>query len=1094
MQSRIIDNSTEENSLLKRLKSYIKNSDIIKVASGYFFIGGFNELIEELKNLKEIKLLISTTSNKETIEEIALGYRYRDDIKEKIDKTQRSLNKREKDSLIANTKNDLRLSTATAEISDENETIIKNLADFIKDGKLKVKVYLKSKLHSKAYILDYKKHLFDEYGNKIERTENGVCIVGSSNFTLAGLTHNTELNILIEGNDEHQYLTKWFERLWDESEDFSKEFFEELKNSWALNYPTPYEVYLKILYHIVKDRIEDSQELTLEESDIFLDLAKFQKTAVSQAINILEKYHGVFISDVVGLGKSFIGSALIDYYHKRGKRALIICPPRLIEMWQHYNSLYDLGAEILSMGMLSQDNGFEIINKYKDKEIILIDESHNFRNSENNRYRNFLEFLLQHDKKDQRRLILLTATPQNNSPFDVYNQIKLFHYEDETNIPITPPNLKDFMNEVIDKKVSFQSLLQRLLIRRTRRHIKKYYPDEKINGKPIVFPKRNIPEPIFYSIEQVYHGMYSEILEYFKNLTFARYNLFNYVKKEFRDKSPYQELQPAGKNLRGFIKVLLLKRIESSIFAFKSTINNLIKIHKNYLSAIENLNLLPIGDSVQKLIYSIDDIDDIDISDDFLDFGSELEKLLSQSKEKYEISCFEIEKLKENLSKDLEIFNSINNIIENITPDKDDKLIKLKEKIIQIRNENGANAKILIFSQYADTVQYLYEQLKDLFGSEIYWATSKSENLMKTIARFAPIANEASDKDKENPINILISTDVLSEGQNLQDCSIIINYDIHWNPVRLIQRVGRVDRIGSENNEIDIFNFFPEAELEENLKIGERVSKRIQEIHNFFGEDGKYLDDREILNEKDMYAIYDKRDENTLDEEEFIFNEAEGIIRKLMRENPDLYEKIKNMPDNLRCIRKTKDNNQDAKFVIFCKKANSYSFYVLNGEGNLITQNDDEALKILKAEPDEVGLSELPKGTNQIIQNTFNEFKEKMKRIELEHEKRFTSKSTEQSYILNILKHEMDNLNIFSDEYENRKNKLNELYAVYEKTLPTAVIRRLRKLKKDKIEGKELESALIRIKNDYELTKEERIFEPEKEIPKIICSEVFKII
>ncbi|MBC7334341.1 MAG: helicase, partial [Actinobacteria bacterium] len=681
-----------------------------------------------------------------------------------------------------------------------------------------------------------------------------------------------------------------------------------------------------------------------------------------QAINILEKYNGVFISDVVGLGKSFIGSAIIDYYHKRGKRALIICPPRLMEMWKHYDTYYDLGAEILSMGMLSQDNGFGIINKYKDKEIILIDESHNFRNSENNRYRNLLEFLSQHKDKNQKKLVLLTATPQNNSPYDVYNQIKLFHHEDETNIPITPSNLRDFINNVIEKKVSFQALLQRLLIRRTRSHIKKYYSDEKINGKPIVFPRRNIPEPILYSIEQVYHNMYSEILDYFKHLTFARYNLFNYVKKEFRDKSPYKELQSAGKNLRGFVKVLLLKRIESSIFAFKSTISNLIKIHKKYLYAIDNLSLLPIGDSVQNLIYSVDDI-----SDDSLDFGSELESLLSKSKEKYEISCLEIEKLKEDLNKDLEIFEKIKGIIENITPDKDDKLIKLKEKIEEIRREKGNSEKILIFSQYADTVKYLYDQLKDLFGNEIEWATSKSENLAKIVARFAPIANEASDEDKNNPVNILISTDVLSEGQNLQDCSIIINYDIHWNPVRLIQRVGRVDRIGSEKDEIYIFNFFPEAELEENLRISERVSRRIQEIHNFFGEDGKYLDDREILNEKDMYAIYDARDEGILDEEEFIVSEAEGIIRKLMRENPSLYEKIKNMPDNLRCIRKAKDENQNCGFVIFCKKGNRYSFYVLDTKGNLITQNDDEALKLLKANPDEVGLSEIPKGANKII-------------------------------------------------------------------------------------------------------------------------------
>jgi len=1074
MQNRIIDNSNQSNSLLQRLKSYINYSEKINIASGYFFIGGFNELIAELKKLKEIRLLISTTSNKDTVEEIALGYRYRDDIEDKINKSSRKLNKRERDILIGNTRIDLKFTTETADVTDENEETIKSLADFIKEKKLHVKVYLKGKLHSKAYILDYKKHLFDEHGNKIKINEDGIAIVGSSNFTLAGLTHNTELNVLIEGNDEHSYLIKWFEKLWDESEDFSSEFFEELNNSWALNYPTPYEVYLKILYHIVKDRIEDSEELALEESEIFIDLARFQKIAVGQAINILEKYSGVFISDVVGLGKSFIGSALIDYYHKRGKRALIICPPRLEDMWKHYNDYYDLGAEILSMGMLSQENGFYVVNRYRDKEIILIDESHNFRNSENNRYRNILEFLVQHEAKDRKKLILLTATPQNNSPMDVYNQ--------ETDIPITPPNLREFMNEVIDKNVSFQMLLQRLLIRRTRKHIKKYYPDEKINGKPIIFPKRNIPEPILYSIENVYQTMYDEILDYFRRLTFARYNLYSYVKQPFRNKSPYRELQNAGKNLRGFLKILLLKRIESSVFAFKATIINLIRIHRNYLYGIDKLSMLPIGDEVQKLIYKGGDF-----TDDSLDFSGELEELILKSKEQYEISCFEIERLKADLNNDLSILESINAIIKNITPDRDEKLKKLRDKINEIRKIKGKNEKILIFSQYADTTTYLWRHLKDEFGKEICEVNSDSKNLIRIVNRFAPIANEADKDERKKPINILVSTDVLSEGQNLQDCSIVINYDIHWNPVRLIQRVGRVDRIGSKKAEIDIFNFFPEAKLEENLRIGERVSRRIQEIHNVFGEDGKYLDDREILNESDMYAIYDKRDEEVLDEEEFIINEAEGIIRKLMREDPQLYEKIKDMPDNLRCIRKGKND----KYVVFCKKGNSYSFYVLDGDGNLITQNDDEAIKLIKARPGEAGIESTPKGANKIIRQTFNDFKEKMRRIELERDKRLTSRTAEQTYVLNVIEQERDRLNKFSEDYKDRKIKLNELYEIYERILPTAVIRRLRRLRKNKFEGRELERELIKIRNDYSLTKEKILVEPEKEIPKIICSEIF---
>jgi len=1072
VKNRIIDNSTEKNSLLYRLKEYINNSKGAKIVTGYFFVKGFNKIIDDLKDLDGIDLLIGNTSSKETVEEIALGYRYYDDIKKKVYKDQRKLNKRDKALLISKTSNDTKLSIETADITDENEKSIKRLADFIKEKKLRVKVYLQSKLHSKAYIFDYKKYLYDENGKKIKRSEDGISIIGSSNFTLAGLTHNTELNVVIDGNDEHDYLKRWFNNLWGRSEDFSEELFNQLNSSWALNYPTPYEVYLKILYHLAKEKIENGDSLVLEVSDIFSDLTKFQKIAVAQAINILEKYYGVFISDVVGLGKSFIGSALIDYYHRKGKRTLIICPAKLEHMWREYNNLYDLGAETLSMGVLSQKDGYERINKYKDKEIILIDESHNFRNNDSDRYKNISDFLIKGDKK----VILMTATPQNNTPYDVYNQIKLFHPEDETNIPITPANLRSFTNEVVAGKENFQSLLQRLLIRRTRAHIKKYYPDEKINGKLIIFPKRNIPEPIPYSIEDVYQNMYEEILDYLMELTYARYNLFYYVKKDFKDKSPYVGLQSAGKNLRGFIKVLLLKRIESSIDAFRKTIDNLVNVHENYISAIEELKLLPIGDRAQDLLYSVDDI---------LDYTSELEKIIDKSGEKYDLECFDINNLKNDLTNDLKVFKKIAEVVSNITPDKDDKLQKLKEKIKEIKKEND---KVLIFSQFADTTKYLYGQMKEYYKDELAEANSQSTNLLKIVRRFSPYSNNASKEEIENPINILISTDVLSEGQNLQDCSVVINYDIHWNPVRLIQRVGRVDRIGSESDKIDIYNFFPEAKLEKKLKIKERVTKRIQEIHNIFGEDGKYLSDNEILNTDDMYAIYEKRDESILDEEEFIINEAEGIIRKLQKENPELFNKIKNMSDNVRCIRK----KEKEKFVIFCKKGNSYSFYITDKEGNIITQNDDEALRLVKAEVNEAGLAKLPKGANRIIQNIFNKFKEKIEKIKAERDRRLGSRKVGQDFVLKSLDSLREGLNSFSIDYEERKNKIDELYDIFSNILPTATHRVLKKLKKENIYGEELIKELIKIRNEFSLSKERKgEIVREDEIPKVVCSQIF---
>ncbi len=1076
MQHRIIDNSTEENSLLNRLKSYIPVSQSLKIATGYFFIRGFNQLIEDLGKLENIEIIIGNSSNKETIEEIALGYKYLDDAAEEIENKNQKLTKRAKEPLIQTTKNDVRMSIETVEITDESEITLKRLADFIEQKKLKFKVYLKNKLHSKAYIFDYKKQLFDDSGKPINIVEDGVAIVGSSNFTLAGLTHNTELNVLIEGKGEHDYLTKWFEKLWDESEDFSEHILNEINNSWAKNYPTPYEIYLKILYNLVKDRLEDSDELILGDSDIFIDLAKFQKRAVALAINILEKYNGVFISDVVGLGKSFIGSALIDYYHKKGKRALIICPPRLLPMWQSYNNVYDLGAEIISMGELSQSDGVSRLKKYIDKEIILIDESHNFRNNENNRYRNLSEFLLPYDKK----LILMSATPQNNSPMDIYNQIKLFHHEDETDIPITPANLKEFINLAIEKKVNLQSMLEHLLIRRTRAHIKKYYPDEKINGKPIVFPKRNIPEPINYSIENVYSNMYSEILDDLGSLKYARYNLFSYVKSEFKEKSPYRELQSAGKNLRGFVKVLLLKRIESSVEAFRKTIETMIRIHEIYLEAIQNLKLLPIGDKAQSFIYGTDEYLDNEI-----DFTGELEKIIESHHEQYEINAFKIESLKEDLLNDLNVFKKIMGIISNITAKNDDKLNQLKKKIKEIKLNNE---KILIFSQFTDTTKYIYENLKDDFRDEIAEVSSETSNLISIVKRFAPKANDGDESDFNNQINILISSDVLSEGQNLQDCNVVINYDIHWNPVRLIQRVGRVDRIGSEQDEIFIYNFLPEAKLEEKLGIRERVSKRIQEIHNVFGEDGKYLDDNEILNTNDMYAIYDERDENIFDEKEFIVSEAEGIIRQLQDNNPELFEKIKNMQDGVRCIRRSNEN----KYVILCRLGKHYSFYITNDKGEILSQNEDEAIKLVKAEPNEIGLSNVPEGANKIISDTFNIFRKRMKESQLNKDKKFKSRTREQDYIIKELESLLTNLNEYTQDYEQRKITISNLLRIFSSIIPTGINKHLRIFYRRKLSGDELISELVRIVNEFDLLRERKnIEEDRREIPKMICGEIF---
>ena len=274
--------------------------------------------------------------------------------------------------------------------------------------------------------------------------EKGIAIVGSSNLTLAGVSHNTELNVVVQGNDNHAALKDWFKELWDEAQDFDESLMQEMKQSWALAPVRPYDIYMKTIYALVKDRLEGENEKDiLFDSEITRQLADFQKVAVRQAVQIIRDYGGVFVSDVVGLGKSYIGAAIVKHFEQTDHaRPLIICPAPLTEMWERYNEVYELNARVLSMGYLREDDVTNVNMllkdaKYKDRDLVLIDESHNFRYPDTQRYK-----LVQQFMSTGRRCCFLTATPRNKSAWDVYYQIKLFHQNDKTDLPIDPPDLK----------------------------------------------------------------------------------------------------------------------------------------------------------------------------------------------------------------------------------------------------------------------------------------------------------------------------------------------------------------------------------------------------------------------------------------------------------------------------------------------------------------------------------------------------------------------------------------------------------------------------------------------------------------------------
>lgn len=1114
----IIDNRNQK--LVDQINCILDSSSAAHFAVGYFFLSGFTPIAERLTNIKELRLLIGNTSNRQTIEQIAQGYRQLELIADKVE-AQKYPKRSEEKRMANDTAANIRSSIELMDQTDEAETLVKNLVQMIEEKRLHVRVYTKGTLHAKAYIFDYGT-VYDGKGRVLERTEKGIAIVGSSNLTLSGITHNTELNVVIHGNDNHTELTNWFDELWNEAEDFNETLMQEMKQSWAGSAVRPYDVYMKTLYSLIKDRLEDTtpKDLILED-EITKQLADFQKVAVNNAVQNIRDYGGAFVSDVVGLGKSFIGAAIVKHFEQIERaRPLIICPAPLLEMWERYNEVYQLNARILSMGMLKEDDesGFKVLLddfKSQDRDFVLIDESHNLRNHTTQRYKVVEAFLAA-----GKRCCLLTATPRNKSAWDIYHQLKLFHQDDKTDLPIDPPDLKQYFQLVEKGEKKLPELLSHILIRRTRNHILRFYGRDSqthqevdhanfreyldgtrrayviVGGKHRFFPKREL-ETIEYSIEDTYQGLYQELRQYLgksrkrqlvkppvNELSYARYGLWNYVLKDKQKQEPYNTLQRAGANLRGLMRVLLFKRFESSVYAFKETIKKLLLVHERFLNALSQ-SFIPAGEEARTLL-----------SEDYNQAEEQdLMDALYQVSGKYDLADFDGQKLQQHIEHDINLLKKVQALVEPITPDKDTKLQTLRT---WLDKSVLKGKKRLIFTQYADTAKYLYENLNPQGKQDdidvIYSGSNK--NKTRLVGRFAPKANkEYKFKLGETEINTLISTDVLAEGLNLQDGDLIINYDLHWNPVKLIQRFGRIDRIGSDKDVIYGYNFLPELGIESNLGLKQKLKNRIQEIHDTIGEDAAILDRTEQLNEEAMYAIYEQQGKQLSlfdmeDEEAFLdLNEAEEILRKLQKDDPGEFERIANLPHG---IRTAKFSMQQKGTYVFCEASDSnrpdikgyQQLFLLDDEGNIISRDIPRILGAIKADSTTPTLT-LPKEHNSAVMRVKRQFAEEVKHRQAERE--FNQRLTQgQRYILRELR-------IFfkSITDEEVKGQVNILEKAFRGSITQAINRELNILRRNGLIGQQLFNQLVQIYRQHNMHEwlNNNFSTLSQPIPIIICSE-----
>ena len=742
--------------------------------------------------------------------------------------------------------------------------------------------------------------------------------------------------------------------------------------------------------------------------------------------------------------------------------------------------------------------------KFKDRDFVLIDESHNLRYPDTQRYRVVQEYLA-----TGRRCCFLTATPRNKTAWDVYHQIKLFHQDDKTDLPVDPPDLKEYFKLIEKTERKLPDLLANILIRRTRNHILRWYgfdaetqqPVDPTNFRPYLdgrrrayvivagrhqfFPKREL-ETIEYSIEDTYQGLYKELRGYLGKgrkkmtakppageLTYARYGLYHYVDAAKQRREPYASLHRAGSNLRGLVRVLLFKRFESSVYAFRETVRRLLRVHESFVAALDE-GMVPAGKEAEKILYESDYSEE-----------AALLEALRQASGRYNAADFDIDVLREHIEHDIKLFGKILKLVEPITPEQDAKLQTLKARLAKKPLKDG---KRLIFTQYADTARYLFENLNPggkRDDIEVIYSGDKSK--ARVVGRFAPKANpEYQFGPGETELKTVVATDVLAEGLNLQDCDKIINYDLHWNPVRLIQRFGRIDRIGSEHDTVWGFNFLPETALDRNLGLRQSLHNRIQEIHDTIGEDAAILDSTEQLNEEAMYAIYEKKGGQLSlfedEEDEFVdLNEAEEILRQLQKDNPAEFDRIAALRDGIRAVKPAATPGM----YVFCQAGRYQQLFLLDEQGEIASRDIPRVLGAIKCGPDLKG-QPIAAGYNAKVMGVKRMFAEEVKHRQAEREHTL-SLTHGQRYVLRELR-----VQFGASSDEDMKAQINILAKAFRGPMTRALNRELNRIRRNALTGKSLFKHLTELYHQHNMREwlDRQSLEAEGQpIPRIVCSE-----
>ncbi len=898
----------ENNTLLDRFKTVLKTVEFFDILVGYFRISGFHQLYKSFENIEKIRILVGLNIDKKTFGIIETSR-----IEGKIDFETHSRTKE-----IVGKK--LIEEIVTSEDTLEVEKGILKFIEWLKSGKIEIKAHPTQNLHAKVYISRYFKNDRD-FGN---------IITGSSNFSESGLVANYEFNVQLKNSNDVKYALERFEKLWNEAVDISDYYVDIVSTKTHFNEEiTPYQIYLKLLYEYFKTDLSLNPDLFYQNlPENFMKL-KYQEQAVINAKKILAEYGGVFLADVVGLGKTYMAALLANQLPGRN---LIIASPALLNRdnpnsWPNVFSDFKIAGDFESIGKLEK-----IIERGTEKyDNIIIDEAHKFRNENNASYENLSTICR------GKKVILVTATPLNNSPLDILAQIKLFQKAKNSTIPgikniekffkglqnklkklDRKDNYEEYMQTVKDNAIQIRDkVLKHIMVRRTRTEIEKYFKED-LKNQGLKFPKVSAPEPIFYKLNEKLNFVFTETIRLItdeKQFKYARYTPLLYLNNELTGFE-----RTAQKNMGGFMKILLVKRLESSFYAFKQTLNRFIISYKNFLEAYNKGSVYISKTHWQKII------------DYFLDDNFEaIQKLIDDEKaEKYRKIDF-TEQLEEDITSDLNTLQKIQELWKDIDfdPKLDSFLEKLKSDKVLTKN------KLIIFTESKETATYLQSKLNKKLNENvlIYHGSSSEADLKTVISNF-----DAKARNKKDDYRIIVTTEVLSEGINLHRSNVVINYDIPWNPTRMIQRVGRINRVDTQFKEIFIYNFFPTEEANDVIKLKEAAITKIGYFIEMLGNDAKLLTDGEEIKSFELFS--------KLTSKEFILGDEEGeeselkylkVIENIRDNNKELFAQIKSMPKKARVARKVSSKNQIFRnsVMTYFRKGKLEKFYLSNSNGSI---------------------------------------------------------------------------------------------------------------------------------------------------------------